>query len=83
MYLFGLDQGRRHNKSDRKYGAYCREVTTHNSGSWGRSLWKVVTLLLGVGPWVSGNWQLGKEAGHKEGESKDRCCIRSCIYHHL
>lgn len=59
MYLFGLDQGRRHTKSDRKYGAYCRGVTTHNFGSWGRSLWKVVTLLLGVGPWVSstGSWE--------------------------
>ena len=46
-------------KSDRKYGVYGREVTTHNFGSWGRSLWKVVTLLLGVGPWVSGigSWE--------------------------
>ena len=30
--MFGLDLGRRHTKSERKYGVYCRQVTAYHLG---------------------------------------------------
>lgn len=63
--------------SERKYRVYCRQVTAHHLGSWGRSLWKVVTLFLGVGPWVSGTGGWEEKREEKSGRTKTDAALEA------